>query len=287
MKYHFKLLLSAGVLATSLGIQGAHAAKTSMTIALQLEPPHLDPTSAAAGAIDSVLYSNVFEGLTRFASDGAVIPGLAKSWEISEDGTEYIFHLNSAVTFHDGSTMDANDVKFSLDRARAEDSTNAQKALFSGIKNVEVLASDKVKVTLASPNGSFLFNMAWGDAVIVAPETIDDIKTNPVGTGAFKFSNWVQGDKIELLRNEEYWGKPAHLETATFKFISDPSAAFSAMMAQDIDAFPGVPAPESYRTRNRQAGYYRWCNVWLWHPNWHPLRATPSRLCGPKGKLKL
>ena len=56
MKYHFKLLLSAGVLATSLGIQGAHAAKTSMTIALQLEPPHLDPTSAAAGAIDSVLY---------------------------------------------------------------------------------------------------------------------------------------------------------------------------------------------------------------------------------------
>ena len=93
MKNHFKLLLSAGVLATSLGIQGAHAAKTSMTIALQLEPPHLDPTSAAAGAIDSVLYSNVFEGLTRFASDGAVIPGLAKSWEISEDGTEYILSL--------------------------------------------------------------------------------------------------------------------------------------------------------------------------------------------------
>ena len=124
MNYHFKLLMTAGVLAASLGIQTVQAAKTSMTIALQLEPPHLDPTSAAAGAIDSVLYSNVFEGLTRFASDGAVIPGLAKSWEISDDGTEYIFHLNSGVTFHDGSTMDANDVKFSLDRARSEDSTN-------------------------------------------------------------------------------------------------------------------------------------------------------------------
>ena len=245
MKYHFKLLLSAGILAASMGIQTVQAAKTSITIALQLEPPHLDPTSAAAGAIDSVLYSNVFEGLTRFASDGAVIPGLAKSWEISGDGKEYIFHLNSSVTFHDGSTMDASDVKFSLDRARAEDSTNAQKALFSGIKNVEVLSSDKVKVTLASPNGSFLFNMAWGDAVIVAPETIGEIKTNPIGTGAFKFSNWVQGDKIELLRNDQYWGTPAHLESATFKFISDPSAAFSAMMAQDIDAFAGFPAPEN------------------------------------------
>ena len=157
--------------------------------------------------------------------------------------------------------MDANDVKFSLDRARAEDSTNAQKALFSGIKNVEVLASDKVKVTLASPNGSFLFNMAWGDAVIVAPETIDDIKTNPVGTGAFKFSNWVQGDKIELLRNEEYWGKPAHLETATFKFISDPSAAFSAMMAQDIDAFAGFPAPENLAQFNQTAAFRSWLEI--------------------------
>ena len=120
MKYHFKLLLSASILAASMGIQTVQAAKTSITIALQLEPPHLDPTSAAAGAIDSVLYSNVFEGLTRFASDGAVIPGLAKSWEISGDGKEYIFYLNSSVTFHDGSTMDASDVKFSLDRARAE-----------------------------------------------------------------------------------------------------------------------------------------------------------------------
>ena len=64
--------------------------------------------------------------------------------------------------------MDANDVKFSLDRARAEDSTNAQKALFSDIKNVEVLASDKVKVTLASPNGSFLFNMAWGMQLLLS-----------------------------------------------------------------------------------------------------------------------
>ena len=58
MKYHFKLLLSAGILAASMGIQTVQAAKTSITIALQLEPPHLDPTSAAAGAIDSVLYSN-------------------------------------------------------------------------------------------------------------------------------------------------------------------------------------------------------------------------------------
>ena len=237
------LRISAAALALTSG--AAAAAQSDLTVALQLEPPHLDPTSAAAGAIDSVLYSNVFEGLTRFASDGSIIPGLAKSWEISRDGTSYTFHLNAGVTFHDGSSMDAEDVKFSLDRARGEDSANAQKALFAGITDVSVVDPLTVKVSLEAANGSFLFNMAWGDAVIVAPETIENIKTNPVGTGAFQFSNWVQGDRIELTRNADYWGTPAALESATFKFISDPTAGFAAMMAEDVDAFVNFPAPEN------------------------------------------
>jgi peptide/nickel transport system substrate-binding protein len=224
---------------------GAAAAKDSIIVAMQLEPPHLDPTSAAAGAIDSVLYSNVFEGLTRFMGDGAVVPGLAESWEISDDGLTYTFKLHAGVSFHDGTALDGEDVKFSLDRARAEDSTNAQKALFADISDVTVVDPQTVKVTLGAPNGNFLFNLAWGDAVIVAPESIDDIKTNPVGTGAFKFANWVQGDKIELEKNADYWGTPAVLSSATFKFISDPTAAFASVMAEDVDAFISFPAPEN------------------------------------------
>lgn len=223
----------------------ALAQQTDLTIALQLEPPHLDPTSAAAGAIDSVLYSNVFEGLTRFMSDGSVVEGLAESWEISEDGTTYTFTLRDGVTFHDGTTMDAEDVKFTLDRARADDSVNAQKALFEGISEVTVVDPSTVEVNLSAPDGNFLFNMAWGDAVIVAPESIEGIKQSPIGTGPFTFEEWVQGDRIELARNPDYWGDAPALEAATFKFISDPTAAFAAMMAQDIDAFAGFPAPEN------------------------------------------
>lgn len=219
--------------------------KDSVTIAMQLEPPHLDPTSAAAQAIDSVVYSNIFEGLTRFMGDGSVVPGLAESWEISEDGTVYTFRLREGVTFHDGSAMDAEDVKFSLDRARAKDSTNAQKALFAGITAVEAVDPQTVKVTLDGPNGSLLFNLAWGDAVIVAPESIENIKTNPIGTGAYTFQEWVQGDRITLARNPDYWGDQPALASATFKFISDPTAAFAAMMAEDIDAFDNFPAPEN------------------------------------------
>lgn len=242
-----KHFVSRLALASAMAVAGlsAQAAGTDITVALQLEPPHLDPTSAAAGAIDSVLYSNVFEGLTRFMGDGSVVAGLAESWEISDDGLTYTFTLRSGVTFHDGSALEASDVVFSLDRARAEDSTNAQKGLFAGITAVEAMGDTTVKVTLDKPNGNFLFNMAWGDAVIVAPESIETIKQMPIGTGAFKFVNWVQGDKIELTRNDAYWGTAPALATATFKFISDPTAAFAAVMAEDVDVFSGFPAPEN------------------------------------------
>jgi peptide/nickel transport system substrate-binding protein len=87
--------------------------------------------------------------------------------------------------------------------------------------------------------------MGWGDAVIVAPESAADNATNPVGTGPFKFSRWNKGDSIEIVKNPDYWGEPAKLEKATFKIIADPSAAFAAMMAGDVDGFPIFPAPEN------------------------------------------
>ena len=219
--------------------------RDDIAIGLQLEPPHLDPTSAAAGAIDQVLYANVYEGLTRFGPDGSIRPALARSWTISDDGLVYIFNLNSDVRFHNGDAMTADDVKYSLDRARGENSTNAQKALFQGIVSVTAKDDYTVAVTLNAPNGQFLFNMAWGDAVIVNKNTINSITTTTNGTGPFKVNRWIKGDRIEMVRNSNYWGESVFLNKATFRFISDPSASFAAMMAGDVDAFPGYPAPET------------------------------------------
>jgi len=244
MKHWLKMSIATSVLALGTALS-AHAAQTEITIGMQLEPPNLDPTGGAAAAIDEVVYANVFEGLTRYQADGSIAPALAASWDISEDGLIYTFKLRDGVKFHDGTDMNADDVKFSLDRARAEDSTNAQKALFAGIASVDVVDATTVAITLSQPNGGFITNMAWGDAVIVATESVANNATNPVGTGPFKFSNWVQGDRIEIVKNADYWGTPVALEKATFKFISDPTAAFAAMMAGDIDAFPGYPAPET------------------------------------------
>ncbi len=221
------------------------AQRDSLVLGMPLEPPHLDPTAGAAAAIDEVVYANVFEGLTRIDESGAVQKALAADWTISEDGLTYTFTLRGGVAFHDGTTFDSADVKFSLDRARAADSTNAQKGLFEAIESVEAPDPLIVIVRLSRPEGLFLWNLGWGDAVIVAPETAATNKTEPVGTGPFRFVEWRKADSVRLARNENYWGERPALAGVTFKFISDPSAQVAALLAGDIDAIPNVGAPES------------------------------------------
>ncbi|MER9316890.1 ABC transporter substrate-binding protein [Mesorhizobium sp. M0659] len=232
----WKTILAAAVLALA-GSQ-AFAARTDLVIGIPLEPPHLDPTAGAAAAIDEVLYANVFEGLTRIGPNGEVLPDLAESWAISDDGKVYTFKLHTGVKFHDGSDFDAGDVKFSLDRARADNSVNAQKALFAAIDTVEVVDPTTVKVTLKNPQGSFLYNMGWGDAVIVAPESADTNKEKPIGTGPFKFQSWTKGSSITLVKSDTYWGAPVSLDKAEFRIVPDAAAAVPALLSGDIQAFP-------------------------------------------------
>ena len=233
----WKTILAATVLALATGTS-AFAARTDLVIGIPLEPPHLDPTAGAAAAIDEVLYANVFEGLTRIGPKGEVLPDLAESWTISDDGKTYTFKLHTGVKFHDGTDFDANDVKFSLGRARADNSVNAQKGLFAAIDKVDVIDPATIKVTLKNPQGSFLYNMGWGDAVIVAPETADTNKEKPIGTGPFKFQSWAKGSSITLVKSDNYWGTPASLDKAEFRIVPDAAAYVPALLSGDIQAFP-------------------------------------------------
>lgn len=236
------------IAATALALASstaALAARTDVVVGVVLEPPHLDPTAGAAAAIDEVVYANVFEGLTGIGPAGEVEPALAASWEISDDGKVYTFKLHEGVKFHDGTDLTAEDVKFSLDRARAEDSTNAQKGLFAQIDSVEAVDATTVKVTLKQPQGSFLYNLGWGDAVIVAPESADGNKEKPIGTGPFKFDNWAKGSSITIVRNPDYWGEAVALDKAEFRIIPDAAAAVPALLSGDVQAFPNMPAGDA------------------------------------------
>ncbi len=240
-KLVFGIAAAGLVLAQALSGGAQAQSKNTITLGLTLEPPHLDPTAGAAAAIDEIVYANVFEGLTRIDQNGAVQPQLATEWSVSDDGLAYIFKLRPNARFHDGTALDASDVVFSLDRARGPDSVNAQKPLFAAIDKVEAVDPRTVRITLSRPEGSLLFNLGWGDAVIVGPESADTNKSKQIGSGPFKFDRWVKGDRIELSAVD---AKTA-LQKVTFKIIPDPASQVAALKAGDIDAMPNLNAPEA------------------------------------------
>lgn len=240
-----RFLAAAFLLSASLA--PAYAAKTSLVVGMPIEPPGLDPTIAAPVAIREVTWVNLYEGLVRIDRNGQVQPLLAKSWTVSPDGLTYTFRLQEGVKFHDGTTFDSADVKFAFDRARAPNSTNAQKQIFAPIDTIMTPDPSTVVIKLKETSGNFLYYLGWGDAVIVAPESAENNKANPIGTGPFKFKSWARGDRVELVRNADYWQKDkVKLESVTFRFINDPQAQVAALRAGDVDAFPNLGAPELF-----------------------------------------
>jgi peptide/nickel transport system substrate-binding protein len=235
--WSLKVTCAAAVLALVPGLAQAQA-RTDLVVGMQLEPPNLDPTASAAAAISEVTLVNLYEALTRIDAEGAVGPGLAKSWTVSEDALTYRFKLRDTARFHNGKPATSADVKFSLDRARAADSTNPQKAYFKAIEAVETPDPQTVVVKLSRPDGLFLFHMGLGAAVIQSAETQPADKQTPVGTGPFKFERWISGDRVVLVRNPDYDGPKPALERVSFRFIADPAAQVSSILAGDVDTVP-------------------------------------------------
>ncbi|WID99401.1 ABC transporter substrate-binding protein [Bosea vestrisii] len=212
---------------------------------MTLEPPTLDPTSGAAQAIREVVLQNIFEGLVAMDRTGKLVPALAESWTLAADNLTYTFKLRPNARFHDGTPFSSRDVKFSFERAVGPDSTNAQRWIFTPIESIEAPDPVRLIIKLKQPTANFVYGLSWGDAIVVSSATAANNKTNPIGTGPFKFARWNRGDRLELARNDEYWGAKPALAKAVFRFISDPQAQVAALRAGDIDVFTNLSAPEA------------------------------------------
>lgn len=236
--------IAAGFVALG-GAPLAAQGKDSVTLCQTLEPTILDPSAGAAAAIREVTYANIFEGLVALDRNSKLVPALAESWEASTDGLKYRFKLRRNATFHDGTPVTSADVKFSLERAVAPDSKNAQKWIFEPIAAVATPAPDEVEITLKAFAADFLEGLAWGDAVIFSEKSIGKAATDPVGTGPYKFVRWNRGDRLMLERNESWWGGKPAIRAVTFRFIADPQAQVSALLAGDCDAHTNIGAQEA------------------------------------------
>jgi peptide/nickel transport system substrate-binding protein len=248
------LLATATVGAALVAALGtaAHAQpvnKSRVTLAMVLEPPGMDPTTAPAAAIGEIVHYNVLEGLTKINVDGSVTPLLAESWTMDPDGKSYTFKLRKGVKFHDGEAFDASDVKFSFERAKDDKSTNkAKKAVFDNIRRVDTPDAHTVILTLDNADPNFLFRMGENTAVILDPKSAPSTATKPVGTGPFLFDEWRKGTSVTLKKWPGFRdaGK-IKLERVTFRFINDPAARVAALLAGDIDGVPRLDAPQAVK----------------------------------------
>ncbi|MFT4089151.1 MAG: ABC transporter substrate-binding protein [Asticcacaulis sp.] len=226
-----------------------------LTVGTQLEPPNLDPTSGAAAPIDEVVSGSVFETLLTLDRAGQLKPVLALSWQVASDGLSVDFRLRPDVRFHDGSVLTAENVRFSLLRAIADTSSNAERTNLSVIKDVQVIAPDQVRLLLKKRDAGLLYHLTKGDAAILSLKGADRLAEAPVGTGPFRFVSWRRGDSVSLKRFDGYWGGPARVEGVTFRFLPDPTAALSAVRAGDVQLFPEFPSPESLEALQKDSRF--------------------------------
>lgn len=235
-------LLASGALAGLTALLPLHslaqAKKETVNLALTLEPPVLDPTASASSSIAEITQYNIFETLTKINPDGSVSPLLAESWEVSPDLKTYTFRLRKGVQFQNGQPFSAETVKFSLERAGSEKSTNKDKRSFSGLK-IRVIDAFTIEVVTQEIDPDFLFVMGQGTSIIVEPKSAATNTTQPVGTGPYKLGQWQKGASITLVAWPEYRdANKIRIKRATFRFIPDSAAQVAALMAGDVDAFP-------------------------------------------------
>ena len=239
------------------------------------EPKSLDPDAVTA-VNDFRIVFNMYDGLVRY-KDGTleVEPSLAESWDISDDGTTYTFHLREGVTFHDGSPFNADAVKFNIDRMIDEDHPSHDTGpfplafYFSAVEEVKVVDDHTVEFQLKEPFAPFLSNLAYTPGLMVSPAAVKehgkDFGRNPSGTGAYKFVEWQDNSRVVVERNPDYWDGAPPLEAVIYRPINDANTRIAEMLSGGLDVMVEVP-PDSVAqfrddpgfTVHEQAGPHLW-----------------------------
>lgn len=205
------------------------------------------------------MIKSLFDGLMDYVPGTTELrPGLAESYEISDDGLTYTFTLRAGVKFHNGREMTAEDVKYSLDRVTNPETQSPGAGFFAaiagfddagpgGLSGVEVVDPSTVKITLSRPDATFLHVMALNFASVVPKESVDaagdDFGKQPVGTGAFKLAEWTLGQRLVFEKNADYWraGVP-YLDSVVFEVGQEPVVALLRLQNGEVDV-PGDGIP--------------------------------------------
>jgi len=204
-----------------------------LKVGYMADPEGLDPQKTSAVATFNVT-GNLYESLIAVTPDFEFEPRLCESYTVSDDGLEITFKLKEGVKFHDGTDMTSEDVKFSFERLQEEDSPKA-----SGYKNIkEIVCDDDYTVTFKTEtlDVDLVKSFAYPWAVIVPSDGgAANLKTNPVGTGAYKFVSWTPQEKVILTRFDDYHGEPAIIKDVELYLVSDYTTALADLTVGKLD----------------------------------------------------
>ncbi|HZH09109.1 MAG TPA: ABC transporter substrate-binding protein [Microvirga sp.] len=196
--------LSAGFMVAAMATASAQV----LEIGADLGPTGLDPHLITAFPSFMVVNGNIYEGLTAIDKDLKIIPSLAESWTVSEDGKTYTFKLRTGVKFHDGSAMEAADVVASVRRLQSKDIASPLASRLSAVESANTVDAQTVELKLKEPSAALLSSLA---TIAIVPRSVetnkDALQKTPVGTGPFKFQEWQPNGYILLTRNDAYWEK--------------------------------------------------------------------------------
>jgi peptide/nickel transport system substrate-binding protein len=205
-----------------------------LKVGADLDPSGLDPTTTNAFASWDFT-ALMFNGLLRFDQTGKIQPDLAASYQ-QPSSTEYIFKLRSGVTFHNGKAFTAEDVKYTFDRRLDPKVGSPSRASFSSIDAVTVIDPLTVKFKLKNVDAAFLSFIANNPDGLIVPQGVENINTNPVGTGPFVFKSYTPNLDLQMVANKNYYEKGLpYLDGATFLFFKDASSLFAALRSKSID----------------------------------------------------
>lgn len=257
-------LLLAALMVTLTGCGGGGEDKgSSIVIGQSSEVANLNPMIQPRTP-DSNVQCLIFDFLVIPDENLNYVGDLAKSWDISEDGTVYTFHLNEGVKWHDGEDFNADDVVFTLTSLASPEYTGGnegrvmsivgaadyQAGNADSVEGIKKIDDYTVEITLESPNAAFLSNMY----VAMLPEHIlagespadwgnDDFNRAPIGTGKYKFVKWEAGQYISLEKNEDYFGTQPSIDNVVVQFGADTTLV-AALLNGEIDVLYNLPSSE-------------------------------------------
>jgi peptide/nickel transport system substrate-binding protein len=250
------VVILAIALPASLFATGAQEEEVStIDFALSGNPDTLDP-HATSGTLTFQVIRSFYDTLIEPNTEGRLVPALAESWSVSDDNLTWTFTLRDGVTFHNGDELTSADVKATLQRVMAEETSSPKASEFEAIQEIETPDDRTVVLRLDQPHAPLLSTLASGWGAILPKSLIDsghDFANEPVGSGPFVFQEWIRDNRITMDANQDYWmdGLP-RVGRVVINIIVEPAVQVQGLLAGQLDIIDTVPSEDVEQVRENE-----------------------------------